>query len=155
MQQFQKGRRSLYLFIAGLVLTIAVLVTWLVLTLKSPAVEVGDVLLLSFLFVVLLGGEIAMLALYFRRPNILLEADQTSVFIHLSRKKVINIAVSDLSTITLNRSILYLVTKESKLYTVRFLRDPREAQAFLKARLHDFINNNPDAYFNIPPKDLS
>ena len=123
------------------------------LTINSPAVEVGDIVLLSVLFAVLLGGELAMLTLYFIRPPILLEVDEKTVYIHLSKKKVIEVAVKDLSTITLNRQLLYVVTKESKLFTVRFLSDPRDAQSVLKAKLHDFINNNPDTYFDVPPKN--
>ncbi|MFA5485641.1 MAG: hypothetical protein WCY90_01860 [Bacilli bacterium] len=147
MVTFKKSRHYIYLYLGGLILTLGALALWIVLLATSPGSKIGDIVLLSILFFILIGGEALFIGLYLRRPVTVLSFDDENVYVHLSKKKTITYPFSDISSFGKFRHNLVVVTKSGDMRIIRFIKNSHEAEAALKTGLNAFINNHPDRYF--------
>lgn len=147
MVTFAKARRFIYLYLGGLILTLGALALWIVLLVTSPGSKIGDIVLLSILFFILISGEALFIGLYLYRPATILSFDDENVYMHLSKKKTITYPFSDISSFGRVRHNLVLVTKSGDVRIIRFLKSGSETEAALKTGLNAFITKHPDRYF--------
>ncbi len=147
MATFNKSKRFLAIYLVGLLLTLGALVAWIILLVRTGESRVGDIVLLSILFLIILGGELLFIGLYLIRPATVLAFNDEEVVVYLSKKRAIHYPFSDISSIGKIRHNLVVVTKSGEMRIVRFLKNSIETEVALKAGLNAFITNHPDRYF--------
>ena len=64
MITFEKSKRYLFYYVGVLLVTITLFISWVVMIVKNPGSTSGDIVLLSFLFLILFGGEALFLIIY-------------------------------------------------------------------------------------------
>ncbi|HPY79287.1 MAG TPA: hypothetical protein PLM11_04200 [Bacilli bacterium] len=149
MITFEKSKRYLFYYVGVLLVTITLFISWVVMIVKNPGSTSGDIVLLSFLFLILFGGEALFLIIYLIRPKVVLSVDEEGAYLHLSKKKTKEVAFSNFSSVGNMRRNLVIATKDSELYVVRFLKDHKKAEETLKTMFNTFITNHPECYFDM------
>lgn len=147
MTTFSKEKSFLYRYIIGLVITLALLGGWIYTLIKFPGSKVGDIILLSLFFTILLLGEGLFIGVYLIRPSIVLSIDADNIYIHLTKKKTKIIPFVNVTSIGNIRKSAVIVTKDYEMTTVRFLGAKSGAEEALREGLNQYISVKPELYF--------
>ncbi len=151
MIEVKKAQKFLFYYIAGLILTLGLLAAWIILLVNSNGSEVGDIWLLAILFTLLIGGELAFIFAFLRRPQVVLRYDDKVIEIIYSKRKAITIPYVDLTSFGTTKRTLLVMTKRNEMRSIRFLANPQAIEFVLKERLNAIIVHQADEYFNNLP----